>query len=138
MVGSPRSRSLRLLLAAVTAAFLTLAACSQDADESPEQEADTVLVAPGTACDRDAATDEAQTINEQVGGLRNADFTVRFSQSTKLGNVALVTGDTEKAFRVLSEDYGVAVVALLDDAESEGIVGFEQIRTLVEDICKAA
>ena len=136
MVGPPRSHFPRLLLAALAAGLLTLAGCSQNTEESPDTEPDdTVLVAPGTTCDHELGTDQAQSINEQVGGLRTDDFVVNFSQTTVAGNVALVSGDLEKAFDVLTEDYGVAVVAKHEDDDSGRVVGFEQIRTLVEDIC---
>ncbi|GAA1734151.1 hypothetical protein GCM10009710_13500 [Aeromicrobium alkaliterrae] len=120
-----------MLLAAVAIGSLALGACSDDGDDAGEA----VYVAQGTTCDQELNSPEAQTINEDVGGLQTPDFTVRFSQTTKLGNVALVSGDTEKAFRVLSEDYGVALVAELEEGEAGTIVGFEQIRDLVADVC---
>ncbi len=131
MAGSAPTCSSRLLLAALAAGSLVLAGCSTEKDEP----GDTVLVAPGTTCDRELGTDQAQSINEQIGGLRTDDFVVNFSQTTEAGNVALVTGDLEKAFDVLTRDYGVAVVAEYEDDDSGRIVGFEQIRTLVKDIC---
>lgn len=131
MAGTARFPSSRLPLAALVAGSLTLGSCSTAEDEP----GDTVLVASGTTCDRELGTDQAQSINEQVGGLRTEDFVVNFSQTTEAGNVALVTGDLEKAFDVLTEDYGVAVVAEYEDDDSGRIVGFEQIRTLIEDIC---
>lgn len=131
MAAHPRSLTRTALSAALAAACLALGACSSDAQEPAE----TVFVAPGTRCDLPLDTPRAQTINEQVGGLQTPDFTVRFAESTRAGNVALVTGDVEKAFDVLSADYEVTVVARLEDDDSGRIVGFEQVRTLVDDIC---
>ena len=123
------------MLAAFAAGSLILAGCSQQAEESPDDGTDTVLVAPGTTCDRELGSDQAQSINERVGGLRTEDFVVNFSQTTEAGNVALMSGDLEKAFDVLTNDYGVAVVAAYEPDDSGRIVGFEQVRAVVEDIC---
>lgn len=131
MAGSARFPPSRLLLAALVVGSLAVGGCSTEKEEP----SDTVLVAPGTSCDHELGTDQAQSINEQVGGLRTDDFVVNFSQTTVAGNVALVSGDLEKAFDVLTKDYGVAVVAKHEDDDSGRVVGFEQIRTLVEDIC---
>lgn len=60
---------------------------------------------------------------------------MNFAQSTRLGTVALVTGDVTKAFDTLTHEYSVSLVAELEDDDSGRVVGFEQIRTLVDDIC---
>lgn len=130
MAGNPRSLTRPALPAVVLATCLALGACS-DVEEPPEA----VFVAPGTTCDRPLDTPRAQTINERVGGLQTPDFTVRFAESTRAGNVALVTGDVKKAYDMLSADYEVTVVAELEDDGSGRIVGFEQVRSLVDDIC---
>ncbi|WP_229053463.1 hypothetical protein [Aeromicrobium sp. Leaf350] len=135
MVGTPRSRTGTALLAALVAVAVAVDGCSSDSDTGTDEPRDTVLVAPGTTCDRELNTDSAATTNEQVGGLRNDDFSVRFSQTTRLGNVALVTGDLQKAFRLLTEEYGVALVAEYEPDDSGLVVGFAQIRALVDEYC---
>lgn len=125
-----------MLLAALATASLALAACSSE-NEDPEPPRSTVHVATGTTCDRDLGSDEAQTINERVGGLRTEDFVVHFSQTTRLGNVALVTGDVTAAFGVLTQEYGVSVVAELEDDTPGRVTEFAQVRALVDDICGA-
>lgn len=131
MAGNPGAVKRAAVLAALTPAILALGACTSDPEDPPE----TVFVAPGTTCDRELDTPEAQTVNERVGGLQTPDFTVNFAQSTRLGTVALVTGDVTKAFDTLTHEYGVSLVAELEDDDSGRVVGFEQIRTLVDDIC---
>lgn len=118
-----------LASAALLAFALTAASCSSDSEPK-------VATAPGLTCDRDPSSPEMQTINERVGGLRNDDFHVRFAQSTRLGVITLVTGDFEKAKDELIERRKVALVAEFDDDNSgKKVIGFEQIRALLDDAC---
>lgn len=118
-------------MVALATSCLLVGSCSSETEDLPE----TVFVAPATTCDRELDTPEAQTVNEKVGGLQTPDFTVSFAQSTRLGTVTLVTGDVKEAFDTLTRDYGVSLVAELDDDDSGRIVRFEQIRKLVDDYC---
>jgi CTP:phosphocholine cytidylyltransferase-like protein len=88
------------------------------------------------SCDNDVSSDDAKTIVEQVGGLVTDDYTVKFLQSTQLGVVALVDGDTARAFQELRDNYGVVVVTGLDEDRGPGTVsGFSQIAEIVADRC---
>ena len=70
---------------------------------------------------------------EKVGGLRTDDVVVRLARSTPAGIVALVDGDVERAYRLLHDRYGVAIVAR---AEGDGVAdGLAQIERLVRSSC---
>lgn len=124
-----RAAALALLVGA------TLGSCSSDRDATPERPTPTALTADDVSCDRDRTSPDAKTTIEQVGGLASDDFVVRFSQSTRLGVVALVDGDIQKAFDELVTTYGVAVVAQLEDDDTSKVTGFQQVRDLVASIC---
>ncbi len=120
---------------------LTLGACSSgpeaaEPDATAGDASPTIFTAPDLRCDRDRASTEAQSLNERVGGLRTDDYVVRFSQSTRLGIVSLVTGDVTAAIEELTRDYGVSLVAAIeDDGDPDTITGFQQVRDLVEATC---
>ncbi len=92
--------------------------------------------AKGVSCDQDETSLDAKNIIEEVGGLVSDDFVVKFSESTRLGVVALVDGDTKKAYDELTGTYHVAVVAKLKGGGSGKVTGFQQIRDLVASICE--
>jgi len=117
---------------------LTLGACSSGPEPGATAggASPTVSTAPDLRCDRDRASTEAQGLKERVGGLQTDDFVVRFSQSTRLGIVTLVAGDVAAAIEELTSDYGVSLVAAIeDDGDPETITGFQQVRDLVEATC---
>ena len=129
MARSPRTAA-STALAVVSVLTATLAgACSSD-DAGPTQ-----IVADGFTCDKDPSTPEAQTINEDVGGLQTDEFVVRFAESTRLGTVALVEGDVSTAYTRLHDDYGVTAVAGIEDDGSARVTGFAQVRNLVDRQC---
>lgn len=114
---------------------LALASCSSNPDAKPARPTPTAYTAKDVACDRDRSSMDAKTTIEQVGGLASDDYVVRFSQSTRLGVVALVDGDTQKAFDELVGTYGVTVVAQIEDDGTSKVTGFQQVRDLVASIC---
>lgn len=122
-----------VVLAAVALSVLVCGACSSDDDGRTSQ-----VVADGATCDKDPSTAEAQTINEDVGGLQTDGFVVRFAESTRLGTVALVEGDVATAYRRLHDDYGVTAVAAIRDDGSARVTGFAQVRELVDEACPPA
>lgn len=128
----------RLALAAVVmvAGCLAIGGCSSDSEAAPDRPSPTVFTAKGLSCDHDRTSIDAKNTIERVGGLVGDDYVVRFSQSTRLGVVALVEGDTAKAFKQLSGEYGVAMVAhLKDDGDPRTVTGFEQMQDLVTSAC---
>ncbi len=48
-----------------------------------------------------------------------------------------MTGDVATAFDVLTHEYGVSVVAELEDDTPGRVTEFAQVRALVDDICGA-
>ncbi|WP_286689428.1 MULTISPECIES: hypothetical protein [unclassified Aeromicrobium] len=91
------------------------------------------VTAPDLQCGQDRTTDAAKDVVEKVGGLRTDDVVVRLARSTPAGIVALVDGDVERAYRLLHDRYGVAVVA---QAEGDGVAdGLAQIERLVRSSC---
>lgn len=112
-----------------------LASCSSDREPTPERPAPTALTAENVSCDRDRTSTDAKTTIEQVGGLTSDDYVVRFSQSTRLGVVALIDGDIQQAFDELVTTYGVAVVAQIEDDDTGEVTGFQQVRDLVASVC---
>lgn len=127
------ARSPRVVFSTAVAVVLVLIALATGAcssDDGPTQ-----VVADGATCDNDPSTAEAQTINEDVGGLQTDDFVVRFAESTRLGTVALVEGDVTKAYRRLHDEYGVTAVAGIEDDGSSRVTGFAQVRDLVDETC---
>lgn len=131
MARSSRFASTTLAVVSVLGA-VALGACSSDGD------ARTQIIADGATCDHDPSTAQAQTINEDVGGLQTDEFVVRFAESTRLGTVALVEGDVTQAYARLHGDYGVAAVAGIDDDGSARVTGFDQVRDLVDRACPPA
>lgn len=129
----------RTALAIATCA--ALAACSSGSGSAPDDAKPTAptatsYTADGLTCDVDEASLSAQDTNERVGGRAEEDFRVRFSMSTEVGIVALVTGDTEKAFESLHRQFGVAIVAQVEREEDAGrIVSFAQVDKLVQPVC---
>lgn len=91
------------------------------------------VTAPDLRCGQDQTTDAAKDVVEKVGGLRTDDVVVRLARSTPAGTVALVDGDVERAYRLLHDRYGVAVVAQADDDSVAG--GLAQIERLVRTSC---
>ena len=114
---------------------LALAGCSSNPDAKPARPTPTAYTVKDVACDRDRSSMDAKSTVEQVGGLASDDYVVRFSQSTRLGVVALVDGDTQKAFDELVGSYGVTVVAQIEDDGTSKVTGFQQVRDLVASIC---
>src|SRR5215216_4186186 len=102
------------IAALATLVCLAISGCSSD-PSSPDRPEPTMVTAKGVSCDQDETSIDAKTTVERVGGLVADDFVVRFAESTRIGVVALVSGDTQKAFDELSDKYGVAVVAQIDD-----------------------
>ncbi len=95
--------------------------------------APTTATAPDLQCGQDRTTDAAKDVVEKVGGLRTDDVVVHLARSTPAGIVALVDGDVERAYRLLHDRYGVAVVA---EAEGDGVAGgLAQIERLVRSSC---
>ena len=132
----PRSRSTLAGAASLVAlGCVMLTGCSSDPASKPDRPTPTAFTAKDTACDRDRASDEAKNTIERVGGLATDDYRVRFSQSTRLGVVALVEGDTQKAYKDLVDTYGVAVVAQIKDDGTAKVTGFQQVQDLVSSIC---
>jgi hypothetical protein len=130
---SPRRRA---GLAAVVAFGCVLAAsCSSDPGDAPDRPAPTAYTAKGVSCDQDETSLDAKNIIEEVGGLVSDDYVVKFSESTRLGVVALVDGDTDKAYDELTGTYHVAAVAKITSDGSGKVTGFQQIRDLVASIC---
>jgi hypothetical protein len=127
--------------AAAAAMCAALAACSSGShsapdDARPTRPAPTAYTADGLPCDADEASLSAQDTIERIGGRVEDDFTVRFSMSTQVGIVALVTGDTQKAFDSLHRQFGVAIVAHVERAKDPGrIASFAQISRLVASVC---
>jgi len=132
------SRSV-ILGAAVLAACLSGAGCasSDDSDDAGTKDSAPVsYVAEGLTCDFDRSALSAQDTNERVGGRVEKDFTVRFSRTTDVGIVALVTGDTKKAFDFLNKQYGVAIVARVERDKDPGrVASFAQVQKLVDAVC---
>ena len=120
-----------------------VAGCSSDADAThvdtsatPSRTALSPYVAERLTCDVDHASPEAQDVNEQVGGRAEDGFRVRFSRSTEVGIVALVTGDAALAFRRLHAEFGVAIVAPVEREDDPGrISSFAQVDALVDGVC---
>lgn len=115
---------------------LVIAGCSSDPDAEPKRPAPTVMTAASMSCDRDRTSIDAKSTIERVGGLVTDDYVVRFAQSTKLGVIALITGDSDKAYADLTGTYDVAVVAPIDDDGTDRVTGFQQVRDLVASLCK--
>ncbi|KAA1421659.1 hypothetical protein F0U44_05120 [Nocardioides humilatus] len=118
---------------------LTLVSCSSGTDADPPgqraAEASPTVLEP-LRCDADKVSDHAKDVIEKVGGLHGEGFVVRFAQSTRLGVVALVTGDLTKAGSTLVEQYGVSVVAAWDESVEEiGKGGFRQVDRVVAEHC---
>ncbi|MCW2768717.1 MAG: hypothetical protein JWR27_150 [Aeromicrobium sp.] len=59
-----------------------------------------------------------------------------FAESTRVGVVALVDGDVRVAYERLHGTYGVTVVARSDDEDEDHLTGFQQVRELVDSICR--
>lgn len=114
---------------------LAVGGCSSDPDTASKRPTPTVFTAKGVSCDHDKVSDDAKNTVEEVGGLASKDYVVRFSESTPVGVVALVRGDTQKAFDELSEKYGVAIVAKIEDDGTDKVTGFQQVRDLVDAAC---
>lgn len=132
-MASPSRVAVTTALAALSVlTALVAGACASD-DRGPRQ-----IVADGFTCRQDPSTPEAQTVNEDVGGLQTDEFVVRFAESTRLGTVALVEGDVAKAYTRLHDDYGVTAVAGIEDDGSARVTGFEQVRDLVDEQCPPA
>ena len=112
-----------------------MGSCSSDADTAPKRPTPTVFTAKGVSCDHDRTAIDAKSTVEEVGGLASMDYEVRFSESTPAGVVALVDGDTQKAFDELSGTYGVAIVAQIEDDGTTKVTGFQQVRDLVDAAC---
>ena len=125
----------RWSLVALVVLGLLLGGCSSDAKGKPDRPSPTTITVKEVSCDHDRTSEDAKDTIERVGGLVFKDFVVRFSQSTRLGVVALVEGDTEEAFDELSGTYGVTVVARIDDDGSGRVTGFQQVSDLVASIC---
>lgn len=131
-----RSRWSRTRVAAlVMLGCLATASCSSDPDAAPERPTPTVLTTKDVSCDLDKTSLDAKSTIERVGGLVTDDYVVRFAQSTRLGVVALVDGDTQKAFDELTETYGVAVVAQIEDDGTSKVTGFQQVKDVVASSC---
>lgn len=81
-------------------------------------------------------SDDAEDTVERVGGLRADDFVVRFAESTRVGVAALVDGDVRVAYERLQGTYGVTAVARSDDEDEDHLTGFQQVRELVDSICR--
>jgi hypothetical protein len=125
----------------VLLAALPLTGCGDDGD-GPGSDAGAGAPSAATTvleplrCDVEEATDHAKDVIEKVGGLHGDGFVVRFAQSTRLGVVALVTGDVAKAGPTLVEQYGVSVVAPWDDSVAEiSKGGFRQVDRVVSEHC---
>ena len=118
-------------------ATCALAACGADGSDNPPAAATpTTTVLEPLRCDVDLASDHAKDVIEKVGGLHGDGFVVRFAQSTRLGVVALVTGDVAAAGPTLVEEYGVSVVAPWDDSVAEvSKGGFRQVDRVVDEHC---
>jgi hypothetical protein len=108
---------------------------SSGSDSAPEHPTPSAFTAKDVSCDHDQASADAEDTIERVGGLVTDDYVVRFSESTRLGVVALVDGDTTKAFDGLVDTYGVAVVAKVRDDSRTRVDDFKQVRDLVASIC---
>jgi hypothetical protein len=122
--------------AALTAIGCILATgCASGPEDDPRRPAPTAHTAKDVSCDRDRSSIGAKDTVERVGGLTTDDYTVRFAQSTRLGVVALVDGDTDKAYADLTGTYGVALVAEIDDDSNARVTGFQQVRDLVASAC---
>ncbi len=131
-----RRRTGARLAAVVVVGCITLGSCSSDPKSTPKRPAPTAYTAKDVTCDRDQTSLDAKNIVEEVGGLVSDDYVVKFSESTRLGVVALVDGDTRKAYDELAGTYHVAVVAQIDDGGADKVTGFQQIRDLVASICE--
>ncbi|MEJ7633288.1 hypothetical protein [Aeromicrobium sp.] len=118
-------RDLGLFVCVLLTACVALGGCSSDP---------AVVSDPDLACDRDRTSLRAKDIVERVGGLTGEDYVVRFAQSTRLGVVALIDGDTSAAYKELSGDYDVALVAQIE-GDSASVTGFEQVKHLVGTAC---
>lgn len=117
---------------------MLLAACLAVTSGCGSDAAERTFVAKPLACDLDQSSLQAKDTIERVGGLVADDYVVRFSESTRAGVVALVSGDTRIAFDQLTHRYtGVAIVAQIDksDTSDARVTGFQQIRDLVEAAC---
>jgi hypothetical protein len=131
-----RSRSRLVRLAAlVVFGCLMIAGCSSDPKSAPKHPAPTVFTAKDASCNHDQTSSKAKDTIERVGGLVTDDYVVRFSESTRLGVVALVDGDTKKAFDDLADTYGVVLVAQIEDDHTSKVTGFQQVRDLVAAAC---
>ena len=120
----------------VLLAACALAACGSGDDDSGEPADASPTVLEPLRCDVDLASDHAKDVIEKVGGLHGDGFVVRFAQSTRLGVVALVTGDVAAAGPTLVEEYGVSVVAPWDDSVAEvSKGGFRQVDRVVDEHC---
>ncbi len=117
--------------------MLLIAACLSGAGCGSAAGPTTLMDRP-LQCTLDLASPQAKDTIERIGGLVTDDYVVRFSQSTRAGVVALVSGDTGAAFTRLSRDDGVAIVARIDDDGSAKVVGFDQVRALVDAACGPA
>lgn len=121
-------RSLWSLAVVATVVAVTFTGCSSDS-------APTVLTVKDLSCDQDRTSIEARSAIERVGGLAGDDYVVHFAQSTRLGIVALVDGDTQQAFDELHGTYDVALVAQIQDDDDARVTGFEQLQELVKAAC---
>ncbi|AWB91866.1 hypothetical protein [Aeromicrobium chenweiae] len=120
----------RLAAGAVLLVLLTACSADEDKDEGNRTYQDEHLV-----CDHDFSSDDDKDTVERIGGLVTDDFVVKLTESTRLGVVALVEGDTRKAFDELHEAYGVAVVARLEEDGARTVSGLGQVRELVAAAC---
>jgi hypothetical protein len=129
-----RSRRWAALLAVLAAA--TIAGCSGGSDTAPDPPAPTVMTAEKLTCDRDQSSLEAKDTIERIGGLVTPDYTVRFSESTRLGIVAIVDRNAAEAYADLHDAYGVEIVARDDHDRTVGrTTDFQQVRDLVDAEC---
>jgi hypothetical protein len=127
--------SLARIASLVVLGCLAIGGCSPDPRNAPKRPTPTVFTAKDASCDHDRTSIDAKNTIERVGGLVSDDYVVRFSQSTRLGVVALVDGDTKEAFHDLAGTYGVALVAQIDDDGTSKVTGFQQVRELVASVC---
>ena len=119
----------------VVLAGISIGGCSSGSNSAPQHPTPSAFTAKDVSCDHDEASADAEDTIERVGGLVTDDYVVRFSESTRLGVVALVDGDTKKAFDGLVDTYGVAVVAKAKDDGQTRVNDFQQVRDLVASIC---